>query len=497
MKSVILSLIVLAYPTLAEISSSRPSCLLNDKGSFEITVDGCSTKSFRTAIQKLIDAKRNKYGKSHCLSFDQEMKLLTQTGESVKAYKAILAHQCAQAKFLRRRRTQEEMEDDDADDEEGEEEEGEEEEGEEEEGEEEEETEEGEEEEEEEEEEEGEGEGEGEEGEEEEEETEQPEEGEEEEGTEQPEEGEEGEEEEEEPEEGEGERAGEMPRASFLDVFARANGLGDPQDVTEFFLGGTFLNTEYDGGVGATPLAQAGAFVDEVYGFVMNGTLAFPGDTAVGFVEAFDACDANAVTCCYVADRQADGTGTCTGGGDCSDASPVDNTDVCYVDNSRFPLAGHTEGGFSIFPGDSEGPVYCEGFAWSEPSLEEPSYRYRGNTLFQLALKDNLLTRGYVREVPGAPMCGCVEKMPVVTDAACLDVDVSEEFLVTDQQELIHQVNSIKFKPCTEGTLSAHMAKLAADGKVPPAAKSRFDQSITGGTCNAATSEFLATKGLA
>ena len=99
--------------------------------------------------------------------------------------------------------------------------------------------------------------------------------------------------------------------------------------------------------------------------------------------------------------------------------------------------------------------------AWSEPSLEEPSYRYRGNTLFQLALKDNFLTRGYVREVPGAPMCGCVEKMPVVTDAACLDLDVSEEFLVTDQQELIHQVNSIKFKPCAEGILSARMAKLA------------------------------------
>ena len=93
-------------------------------------------------------------------------------------------------------------------------------------------------------------------------------------------------------------------------------------------------------------------------------------------------------------------------------------TDVRYVDNtnSQFTsnFTSHTKGGFSIFPGDDEGPVYCEGFAWSRASLEEASYRYRENVLYKVALQQNLVNRGYVRGVPGALMCGCVGKMSVI-----------------------------------------------------------------------------------
>jgi hypothetical protein len=34
--------------------------------------------------------------------------------------------------------------------------------------------------------------------------------------------------------------------------------------------------------------------------------------------------------------------------------------------------------------------------------------------------------RGYVRNVPGAPMCGCLEKMPVVTRSDCTEIEALE-----------------------------------------------------------------------
>ena len=32
----------------------------------------------------------------------------------------------------------------------------------------------------------------------------------------------------------------------------------------------------------------------------------------------------------------------------------------------------------------------------------------------------NLYEKGYVRNIPGAPMCGCIEQMPVVDNTACV-----------------------------------------------------------------------------
>jgi len=39
---------------------------------------------------------------------------------------------------------------------------------------------------------------------------------------------------------------------------------------------------------------------------------------------------------------------------------------------------------------------------------------------------DHMYQRGYVRNVPGAPMCGCVEKMPVVSRADCTEISALE-----------------------------------------------------------------------
>ena len=39
---------------------------------------------------------------------------------------------------------------------------------------------------------------------------------------------------------------------------------------------------------------------------------------------------------------------------------------------------------------------------------------------------DHFTQRGYVENVPGAPMCGCVEQMPVVTRSDCTQLDVTQ-----------------------------------------------------------------------
>jgi hypothetical protein len=44
---------------------------------------------------------------------------------------------------------------------------------------------------------------------------------------------------------------------------------------------------------------------------------------------------------------------------------------------------------------------------------------------------DHLDTRGYVRNVPGAPMCSCIDKSPTVSRSDCTNVEVSETFVFT------------------------------------------------------------------
>ena len=58
--------------------------------------------------------------------------------------------------------------------------------------------------------------------------------------------------------------------------------------------------------------------------------------------------------------------------------------------------------------------------------LTEPEYRYAANNLFYISMYDHMHQRGYVRNVPGSPMCGCLEKMPVVSRADCTEIEALE-----------------------------------------------------------------------
>jgi len=72
---------------------------------------------------------------------------------------------------------------------------------------------------------------------------------------------------------------------------------------------------------------------------------------------------------------------------------------------------------WTVYDADPEDKTFCTGFAYDSGSFDD---KVKYNTLFHMAMKTNLVDNGYVKEVPGAPMCGCVEQMPVVTNASCV-----------------------------------------------------------------------------
>ena len=87
--------------------------------------------------------------------------------------------------------------------------------------------------------------------------------------------------------------------------------------------------------------------------------------------------------------------------------SSADNTDLCYNELTKAPYSNDIDAnGFSVY--DDEGPVHCHGFAWSTDEREASS-RYKANNLFFVSMYDHMYKRGYVGNIPGSPMCGCVE----------------------------------------------------------------------------------------
>ena len=137
-------------------------------------------------------------------------------------------------------------------------------------------------------------------------------------------------------------------------------------------------------------------------------------------------CSYDAAMCCYTRDRQAnDAHGACAEpySETCQNARVTDNTDVCYTDTRRAPLSAAVDGGLVWLGSSDEGPVHCSGFYYGDDDLKR---HYAANTLFHLAFQENLRDKGYVGNVPGAPMCACLEQMPTVTHADCTDLVIEQ-----------------------------------------------------------------------
>eukprot|EP00929_Paragymnodinium_shiwhaense_P076628 TRINITY_DN39422_c0_g1_i1.p1 TRINITY_DN39422_c0_g1~~TRINITY_DN39422_c0_g1_i1.p1 ORF type:complete len:430 (+),score=49.57 TRINITY_DN39422_c0_g1_i1:116-1291(+) len=203
------------------------------------------------------------------------------------------------------------------------------------------------------------------------------------------------------------------PLSDLIDEF-------EDQDVDNYFDGGTYWN-ENTGVV-----EDEAPIIEDIFDdFAQSDTVSFPSN-----IDNFANCQLGAVMCLWVRDRQpGDDNGNCARplARNCADADPADNTDVCYADASRLPESPHVPQGTVFFPEDTEGDTHAHGFAWKRGST---SRRFKGNLLFYISMYDHLYQRGYVQNVPLAPMCGCLENMPSVTRADCTEVAVEELYLV-------------------------------------------------------------------
>ncbi|CAM9604682.1 unnamed protein product [Ectocarpus fasciculatus] len=107
-------------------------------------------------------------------------------------------------------------------------------------------------------------------------------------------------------------------------------------------------------------------------------------------------CEWNTYMCCWTGNDGPDGM---TG-----------NTDVCRV-------VDYPEEGNSLeFPRDSEGSVYCHGFGWENGADVGTNILPLYHSVINTGRTDE---GGYYGNVEGAPQCGCLEDMPVVSFSEC------------------------------------------------------------------------------
>ena len=151
------------------------------------------------------------------------------------------------------------------------------------------------------------------------------------------------------------------------------------------------------------------------------------------------------------------------------------NTDVCYVDNARFPLAGHTEGGVSIFPGDSEGPVYCVVGAVPGGTQLPVPWKH----LVSVGTQGQFFDQGICTGGTGCShvwLCGENARRDGrgLSRSGRFGRVSRHRPTRTNPSSQQHQVQTMR----RGNPIGSH----GQTRKVPPAVKSRFDQSITSGT---------------
>lgn len=237
--------------------------------------------------------------------------------------------------------------------------------------------------------------------------------------------------------------------------------------------------------------------VDDLYEtHLQKYPLQWPGDDPTN-LSNFQNCQLQSAMCCWVSDRQAnDNNGNCATPYDerCVDADPGDNTDLCAVDMSRStPDSTHVDGGFAVFHEDEAGPVHCHGLAWGSDE-NEADFRYKANNLFYVSMSDHMHDRGYVRNVQGAPMCGCVEHMPIVKRSDCTEITASEfyefSFPPVDSAQLMNVTISyvdIDYNACNgkqNNDLQSFVERLVDEGRMSDMTYYKFRQTVVG---NAAT----------
>ena len=158
------------------------------------------------------------------------------------------------------------------------------------------------------------------------------------------------------------------------------------------------------------------------------------------------------------------------------------NAEMCAHDMTLSAQSNHIHmTSWAVYDAPGE-QAYCSGFAYEEGSFGD-AVKY--NTLFHMAMKTNLIEHDLVQEIPGAPMCGCVEQMPIVTKADC--VEAKEGYKIVNGSI---QLN-ITYENC--GDLKTHYNNLEGRTHLE---KFFVDTKLVapGSTCTEATESFLNDK---
>lgn len=271
-----------------------------------------------------------------------------------------------------------------------------------------------------------------------------------------------------------------------------------PQFDKEYFDGNTFWNEEYQTdldplipGEPSNVLEDDAERVDDLYETVLTRVpFQWP-----DYMPNFEDCGVRSAMCCWTTDRQAnDNNGNCAQPYDqnCVDADPADNCDLCGVDITRSGGDSvHMGDGFATYPGDDnngEGAIHCHGLAWGQDFME-PDARFKANNLFYVSMSDHMHDRGYVRNVPGAPMCGCLEKMPIVSRSDCTEMHALEVWKFSwDAAEQVFEPDldrtKIEFAACRgdgrNNDLESFYKRLVREGRATYQDYQKFQRTIVG-----------------
>lgn len=220
-----------------------------------------------------------------------------------------------------------------------------------------------------------------------------------------------------------------------------------------YFDGGSDWNT---GLAGTSKETNAGR-IPAVASALSSKQLSWPSHI-VNFDDS-DSCQLRTAMCCFTK-AQDPSTGVVS---NINDATAFQNAiqpnaDVCTVHLDRSPQAGHVTNGKTYYSDgrsveDETKDAYCTGFFWSQDQ-DDISTQYRANTLFHISMMDSFYNNNLVGGVPGAPMCGCVEQMPVVSHANCVKPSQARRLSVSsnsgdDKPRLLLDA-SLDFVPCEE-----------------------------------------------
>ena len=302
-------------------------------------------------------------------------------------------------------------------------------------------------------------------------------------------------------------------KVPFADI-AREYG----QFEQNYFNGGTYWNEEVEtlleneDGSRSNHLRYDARYVKQFYNSEGQTNMVEWPDYLTNFDP--DTCEMGAAYCCWPQDRQAnDNNGNCDDPYDerCYDKDPADNTDLCYVDLEASPKSNpFGSSGSILFPYDNsqgEGAIHCHGFAWSTTDEYDFTSRYKANNLFYVSMYDHMHQRGYVRNIPGAPMCGCAEQMPIASRSDCTQIDVDESYKFTynpvnktftgSLEEIEIDFNSCRGKFNENNDLWYYFLRLQDEGKVTADQKHALNKYLVNDyNCKMAYDYHMSTKGL-